>query len=196
MQCRHKSTCCRHKSTCALPASRARPDGPDCPCAARLPLPPPETTGPAQDSDTHSAAPAHTGARQNAEKEFYTAGLGNRPVIDLQLRVDWGPSPALRDQDVTDISKKVFDIVYRHVCHVMDYRRRSGGTGHRTRRARMRRMPAPGRARMVWAACPACADASHAGAGSGRASMIFRIQILTDMYVVYIQNTKSGISMT
>ena len=27
-----------------------------------------------------------------------------------------------------------------------DYRRRSGGTGRRTRRARMRRMPAPARA--------------------------------------------------
>ena len=50
-----------------------------------------------------------------------------------------------------------------------DYRRRSGGTGRQTRRARMRRMPAPARARMVWAACPACADAAHAGAGPGRA---------------------------
>ena len=51
-----------------------------------------------------------------------------------------------------------------------DYRRRSGGTGRRTRRARMRRMPAPARARMAWTACPACADASRAGAGPGRAS--------------------------
>ena len=34
----------------------------------------------------------------------------------------------------------------------------------------MRRMPAPARARMAWAASPACADASRAGAGPGRAS--------------------------
>ena len=51
-----------------------------------------------------------------------------------------------------------------------DYRRRSGRTGRQTRRARMRRMPAPARAQMAWAASPACADASHAGAGPGRAS--------------------------
>jgi hypothetical protein len=52
--------------------------------------------------------------------------------------------------------------------HQEYYRRRSGGTGRRTRRARMRRAPAPSRARTVWAACPACADASRAGAGPGR----------------------------
>ena len=51
-----------------------------------------------------------------------------------------------------------------------DYRRRSDGTERRTRRARMRRMPAPARARMAWAASPAFADASRAGAGPGRAS--------------------------
>ena len=34
----------------------------------------------------------------------------------------------------------------------------------------MRRMLAPARARMAWTASPACADASHAGAGPGRAS--------------------------
>ena len=51
-----------------------------------------------------------------------------------------------------------------------DYRRSSGGTGRRNRRARMRRMPEPARARMAWAAHPACADASHAGAGPGPAS--------------------------
>ena len=44
----------------------------------------------------------------------------------------------------------------------------SGGTGRQTRRARMRRTPGPARARMTWAARPACADASHAGAGPGR----------------------------
>ena len=51
-----------------------------------------------------------------------------------------------------------------------DYRWRSGGTGRRTWRARMRRMPSPARARMAWAASPACADASHAGAGPSPAS--------------------------
>jgi hypothetical protein len=38
------------------------------------------------------------------------------------------------------------------------------------RRARMHRMPAPARAWMVRAVSPACADASHAGAGPGPAS--------------------------
>ena len=52
--------------------------------------------------------------------------------------------------------------------HQEYYHRRSGGTGQRTRRARMRRAPAPFRARTVRTACPACADASRAGAGPGR----------------------------
>ena len=53
---------------------------------------------------------------------------------------------------------------------VEGYRWRSGWPGRRTRRARMGRMPEPAQARMARAASPACADASHAGAGSGPAS--------------------------
>ena len=48
-----------------------------------------------------------------------------------------------------------------------DFHWRSGGTGRRTRRARMRRMPGQARARMAWAASPACADTWCAGAGPG-----------------------------
>ena len=38
--------------------------------------------------------------------------------------------------------------------HQEYYRRRSGGTGRQTRRARMRRAPAPSRARTVWGGRP------------------------------------------